>query len=275
MAEYRAKGYVPSSTDTTTPRGEQNQSVSRTLEYAYDDWCLGRMAQLLGKTDDAKLFFARSENYRNVFDPGVGFMRGKLPDGKWREPFSAYQLFWADYTEATAWQYSFFVPQNVPALVRLMGGDQAFAAKIDKMFTDTTPIVAAETPDITGLIGQYVQGNEPDHHVAYLYNYAGAAVEDAGPHPPGDDQPVFQRPGRAVRQRRLRPDVGVVRARRPGVLSRQPDLVRLRDRQPAGQQGDDPPRSALFTRGGPLRSSRRTIRRRTCMSSRRRSTASP
>jgi predicted alpha-1,2-mannosidase len=101
-------------------------------------------------------------------------MRGKLPDGKWREPFSAYQLFWADYTEATAWQYSFFVPQNVPALVGLMGGDQAFVDKIDKMFTDNTPIVAAETPDITGLIGQYVQGNEPDHHVAYLYNYAGA-----------------------------------------------------------------------------------------------------
>ena len=174
MAEYRAKGYVPSNTDTTTPRGQQNQSVSRTLEYAYDDWCAGRMAQLLGKTDDAKLFFARSENYRNVYDPAVGFMRGKLPDGKWREPFSAYQLFWADYTEATAWQYSFFVPQNVPALVGLMGGDQAFVDKIDKMFTDTTPIVAAETPDITGLIGQYVQGNEPDHHVAYLYNYAGA-----------------------------------------------------------------------------------------------------
>ena len=174
MREYRDKGYVPSSNDTTTPRGEQNQSVSRTLEYAYDDWCLGRMAQLLGKTDDAKLFLARSENFRNVYDPAVGFMRGKLPDGKWREPFSAYQLFWADYTEATAWQYSFFVPQNVPALVGLMGGDRAFADKIDKMFTDKSPIVAAETPDITGLIGQYVQGNEPDHHAAYLYNYAGA-----------------------------------------------------------------------------------------------------
>ncbi len=174
MGDYRAKGYVPSSTDTTTARGGQNQSVSRTLEYAYDDWCLGRMAQLLGKTEDARLFLARSKSYRNVFDPAVGFMRGKLPDGKWREPFSAYQLFWSDYTEATAWQYSFFVPQDVPALVQLMGGDQAFVDKIDKMFTDDTPIVAAETPDITGLIGQYVQGNEPDHHVAYLYNYAGA-----------------------------------------------------------------------------------------------------
>jgi predicted alpha-1,2-mannosidase len=174
MAEYRAMGYVPSSSDTTTPRGQQNQSVSRTLEYAYDDWCAGRMAQLLGKMDDAKLFLTRAESYRNVFDPGVGFMRGKLPDGEWREPFSAYQLFWADYTEATAWQYSFFVPQNVPALIGLMGGDRAFVDKIDKMFTDTSPIVSAETPDITGLIGQYVQGNEPDHHVAYLYNYAGA-----------------------------------------------------------------------------------------------------
>jgi predicted alpha-1,2-mannosidase len=174
LGEYSRLGYVPSSNDTTTPRGQQNQSVSRTLEYAYDDWCVGRMAQMLGKAEDAKLFFARSENYRNVYDPRVGFMRGKMPDGTWREPFSAYTLFWADYTEATAWQYSFFVPQNPPDLVRLMGGDRAFSAKIDQMFTDTRPIVSAETPDITGLIGQYVQGNEPDHHVAYLYNYAGA-----------------------------------------------------------------------------------------------------
>ena len=93
------------------------------------------------------------------------------------------------------------------------------------MFTDNTPIAAAEQPDITGLIGQYVHGNEPCHHVAYVYNYAGAPVEDASAHPPSDDQPLSQRPGRAVRQRRLRANVGVVRAEGVGVLSSQSDFV--------------------------------------------------
>ena len=174
MDEYRTRGYVPANRDTKKTRHLQNQSVSRTLEYAYDDWCVGRMAQLLGKKADAKLFFARSENFRNLFDPSVGFMRGKWDDGKWRTPFNAYEAAWCDYTEATAWHYTWFVPQNVPALVRLMGGDQPFIDKIDKMFTDNTPIVSTETPDISGTIGQYTQGNEPCHHVAYLYNYAGA-----------------------------------------------------------------------------------------------------
>ena len=173
MGEYRAKGYVPSSEDTTTPRASRtSRSRERwSMPTTTGAWAAWPNCWASRKTPNSSS--PDRENYRNVYDPAVGFMRGKLPDGKWREPFSAYQLFWADYTEATAWQYSFFVPQNVPALVRLMGGDQAFVAKIDKMFTDTTPIVAAETPDITGLIGQYVQGNEPDHHVAYLYNYAG------------------------------------------------------------------------------------------------------
>jgi predicted alpha-1,2-mannosidase len=174
LGVYRAKGYVPANADSVISRHEQNMSVSRTLEYAFNDWCVGRMAQMLGKTDDAKLFFARSESYRNIYDPAVGFMRGKMPDGKWREPFSPYKCNWADYEEATAYHYTWFVPQNVPALVQLMGGDQAILDKMDKMFADNTDIVSAETPDITGLIGQYCHGNEPCHHVVYICNYAGA-----------------------------------------------------------------------------------------------------
>ena len=134
LGEYRKQGYVPSA---TRRREQQNQSVSRTLEYAYDDWCVGRMAQLLGKTDDAKLSSPSVPRTTATCSiPAVGFMRGKLADGKWREPFDRRELVWADYTEATAWNYTWFVPHDVPALIGLMGGDQAFIAKLDKMFTE-------------------------------------------------------------------------------------------------------------------------------------------
>ena len=100
-------------------------------------------------------------------------MRGKLADGKWREPFDPRELVWADYTEATSWNYTWFVPQDVPGLIDLMGGDEKCIAKLDKMFAEDSGLLA-NIPDLTGLIGQYVHGNEPCHHVAYLYNYAGA-----------------------------------------------------------------------------------------------------
>ena len=165
LNEYRERGYVPSAKD--------KQSVSRTLEYAYDDWCVGQMAKQLGKKDDAELFAKRAQNYRNLFDPATGFMRGKLADGKWREPFDPRQLVWEDYTEATSWNYTWFVPQDVPGLIQLIGGDAKCIAKLDKMFAESSGVLA-NIPDMTGLIGQYVHGNEPCHHVAYLYNYAGA-----------------------------------------------------------------------------------------------------
>jgi predicted alpha-1,2-mannosidase len=166
LKEYREKGYIPSA--------EGKQSVSRTLEYAYDDWCIAQMAKMLGKEEDAVLFSKRAENYRNLFDPSVGFMRGKLADGKWREPFDPRQLVWEDYTEATSWNYTWFVPQNVASLIELMGGDEKFIAKLDQMFAEKSGLLA-NIPDLTGLIGQYVHGNEPCHHVAYLYNDAGAS----------------------------------------------------------------------------------------------------
>ncbi|MEN6452114.1 MAG: GH92 family glycosyl hydrolase, partial [Thermoguttaceae bacterium] len=169
LNEYRKHGYVPSDA-----KNRKKQSVSRTLEYAYDDWCVARMARALGKTDDAKLFDGRAQNYRNVFDPKVGFARGRLLDGRWREPFDPSVLYWSDYTEATAWNYSWFVPHDVPGLIGLLGGDKAFTAKLDRMFTDTSRVLSPGSPDLTGLIGQYVHGNEPCHHVAYLYCYAGS-----------------------------------------------------------------------------------------------------
>lgn len=168
LKDYRKHGYIP----TAKNKGEARQSVSRTLEYAYDDSCVARMAAMLGKTDDAALFAKRAENWRNVFDRSVGFARGKSADGRWRDPFDPRELVWADYTEANGWQYTWFVPQNVPGLIEAMGGDEKYLAKLDSLFSADSKVLTA-SPDITGLIGQYAHGNEPCHHVAYLYNYAG------------------------------------------------------------------------------------------------------
>ena len=163
--ELRENGYISSAGG--------KQSVSRTLEVAYDDWCIAQMAKALGKTEDYDYFLKRSKNYKNVFDAKTGFMRGKLADGSWREPFNPKKLVWDDYTEANAWQYTWSVQQDAPALVEMMGGDQKFINKLDAMF-DEMPDVDSNIPDITGLIGQYAHGNEPCHHVAYLYSFAGA-----------------------------------------------------------------------------------------------------
>jgi len=166
QGEYQKYGYVLSASGS-------KQSVSRTLEFAYDDWCIAQLAQVLGHREDAALFLRRAGNYRNVFDSTTGFMRGRKEDGSWRRPFNPKQLAWADYTEADAWQYSWSVMQDAPGLVSIMGGDKAFIAKLDALFNET-PDVMASVPDITGLIGQYAHGNEPVHHVAYLYSSAGA-----------------------------------------------------------------------------------------------------
>jgi predicted alpha-1,2-mannosidase len=165
--EFGRLGYVVSAS------GGQKQSVSRTLEFAYDDWCIAKMAQSLGHNDDAQMFFKRSANYRNLFDQTVGFMRGRKADGSWRRPFNPKAHVWDDYTEANAWQYLWTAMQDSPGLVKLLGGDAAFIQKMETMFNEKDDVVT-NIPDITGLIGQYAHGNEPVHHVAYLYNYAGA-----------------------------------------------------------------------------------------------------
>ncbi len=166
LADYKTLGYVAS----RPGRG----ATSWTLEYAYDDWCIARMAEALGHKDDARLFYGRGANYRSLFDAATGFMRGRKADGTWRTPFAANRLVNDEYTEADAWQYAFSVQQDVPGLIRLYGGDAPFLRKFDAMLAANSSF-HPYLPDITGMIGQYAHGDEQCHHVAYLPAYAGAA----------------------------------------------------------------------------------------------------
>lgn len=168
LQELRRYGYIP--------YDKENESVSKTLEYAYDDWCIAQMAKALGKEDDYLFFLKESRNYTRLFDKTTGFMRGKSSSGEWKTPFSPfYSNHRADeYTEGNAWQYSWFVPHDVEGLVTLYGGKEAFAVKLDSLFKLPSRLEGDNaSPDISGMIGQYAQGNEPSHHVAYLFNYAG------------------------------------------------------------------------------------------------------
>ncbi len=166
---YKKYGYIPSDLEV--------ESVTKTLEYAYDDWCIAQIARALDKQEEYAYFMQRASSYRELFDPKVGFMRGKLKDGSWREPFDARRSEHrvnTDYTEGNAWQHSWFVPHDVEGLVQLMGGKEAFAKKLDSLFTIDSEITGQHiSADISGLIGQYAHGNEPSHHVAYLYNFVG------------------------------------------------------------------------------------------------------
>ena len=150
---------------------DERESVSKVLEYAYDDWCIAQVARMLGRSDDYRRYMARAQSYKNVFDPVTGFMRPRA-NGNWIEPFDPREVTFA-FTEANSWQYTFFAPQDVSGLMRLMGGPRAFARKLDQMFAEESRTTGREQVDITGLIGQYAHGNEPSHHMAYLYNYAG------------------------------------------------------------------------------------------------------
>lgn len=162
---FREYGYVPMEL--------HGGAVSCTLDLAYDYWCAGAMAELLGKHDDAMMFYKLGQNYRNVYDPSTGFMRGKTKDGKWRTPFRPDQEY-DEYIETDAWQASFSVPHDVQGLIELHGGDTAFIAKLDGLFTAPSLVVDAR-PDITGMVGQNAQGDEPSNHNAYLFPFAGAA----------------------------------------------------------------------------------------------------
>ncbi len=163
LASYRALGYIPGD--------REGESVSKTLEYAYDDWCIARMAKALGEEADYARYSERAQQYKNLFDPSTGFMRPRV-NGAFAEPFDPSEVN-AHFTEANSWQYSFYVPQDVEGLMALMGGPGAFEAKLDSLFAASPRATGREQPDITGLIGQYAHGNEPSHHVAYLYAYAG------------------------------------------------------------------------------------------------------
>ena len=159
------------------PENIQTQSVSITLEQAYDDWCVAQLAKKLGKEEDYEHFMKRSEYYRNLYHPSSGFFRAKNADGKWLEPFDPYQ-YGANggnpFTEGNAWQYSWLVQHDVEGLIALHGGAEAFITKLDSLFTLDARLEGENaSPDISGFIGQYAHGNEPSHHIAYLYNYVG------------------------------------------------------------------------------------------------------
>ena len=167
---YSEIGYVPFD--------KENESVSKTLEYAFDDYCIALMAKKLGKIDDYNYFLKRSMAYKNIFDPSTKLMRGKDSNGNWRTPFDPHgyieDMNQRDITEGTNWQYTWYVPHDVNGLINLMGGKEYFNAKLDSLFLEPeTDEVAKGSEDIWGRFGEYWHGNEPAHHVAYLYDYAG------------------------------------------------------------------------------------------------------
>lgn len=150
---------------------DEHESVSKTLEYAYDDWCIAQMAQILNKKEDYQYFMKRSQNWKNIFDWETGFMRPKK-NGGWDKPFDPKEVN-NNFTEGNSWHYSFFVPQDVLGMIEAYGGKEKFEAKLDEMFNSESKTTGREQVDVTGLIGQYAHGNEPSHHMAYLYNYVG------------------------------------------------------------------------------------------------------
>ncbi len=165
LKTYKENGWVASK--------PHEEATSKTIEYSFDDWSLARMAESLGHKEDAEVFYKRAANYRNLFDGTTKFFRGRKANGTWRSPFVTNALVGDEYTEADAWQYAFGIQQDVPGMIALYGGDQAFMDKLDSLFTADSKIQTS-IPDISGLIGQYSQGDEQCHHVAYLYDYAGA-----------------------------------------------------------------------------------------------------
>lgn len=164
LAAYRKYGYIPGD--------KEPESISKTLEYSYDDWCIAQMAKSLGKWDDYKDYINRAQFYKNIFDPSTGFMRPRY-NGGWKTPFKPTEVD-NNFTEANSWQYSFLVPQDVSGLIKLHGGIKNFETKMDELFSTSENLSGRVQSDITGLIGQYAHGNEPSHHMAYLYNFAGS-----------------------------------------------------------------------------------------------------
>ncbi len=149
----------------------EHESVSKTLEYAYDDWCIAVFAKALGKTEDYETYIERAQYYKNLYDAQTGNMRART-NGGWYAPFDPSEVNY-HYTEANSWQYSFAATQDINGLMALHGGKDQLAKKLDDLFSASTQTTGREQSDITGLIGQYAHGNEPSHHIAYLYNFVG------------------------------------------------------------------------------------------------------
>lgn len=161
LGAYQKYGHIPGD--------KEHESISKTLEYAYNDWCIAVMAKQMGKDDIYREYIHRAQFYKNIFDLTTGFMRPRL-NGGWLTPFDPTTVDW-HFTEANSWQYSFYVPQDITGLYKLHGGKENLATKLDEMFETDSKITGKDQKDISGLIGQYAHGNEPSHHMAYLYNY--------------------------------------------------------------------------------------------------------
>ena len=171
LGYYRKLGYIPCE--------KEEESVSKTMEYAYDDWAVAHIAKAIGEEEDAKHLIERCRNYQNLFDSATGFMRPRLENGQWTAPFDPTEMGhskkWHDYTESDPWETTFTVQHDPAGLVKLLGGPQAFTEKLDALFTTSSQLPPDAPPDIAGMVGQYAHGNEPCHHMAYLYCCAGAA----------------------------------------------------------------------------------------------------
>jgi len=163
------------------PCDQEEEAVSKTLEYAYDDWAVAHLAKAAGAMDDYCTLLERSRNYRNVFDSKTQFMRGRLANGDWAEPFDprgmGHSKKWRDFTESNAWQATFLNQHDVMEYLELFGGETGFIRKLDELFNQSSELPTDAPPDIAGMVGQYAHGNEPGHHVAYLYAYAGEAYK--------------------------------------------------------------------------------------------------
>lgn len=158
---YQQNGYIPGDME--------HESISKTLEYAYNDWCIAMMAHDLGRNDVYRKYLRRAQSWKNIFDPETGFMRPRL-NGCWLTPFDPSAVDW-HFTEANAWHYSFYVPQDISGFIEYHGGKENLNKKMDELFATDVEVGGRDMKDITGLIGQYAQGNEPSHHMAYLYNF--------------------------------------------------------------------------------------------------------
>ena len=163
MGAYMKYGYIPIEAE--------GEATSKTLEYAYDDWCVARMAEDMGKQDIADEFYARAQAYKNIYNPENQFFQGRR-NGGWMQPFDPAQVNFT-LTEANSYQYGFFVPQDVNGHIDLMGGRDSYEAKLDGLFNASSDLTGRVQPDITGLIGQYAHGNEPSHNTVYMYNFVG------------------------------------------------------------------------------------------------------
>ena len=161
LNSYRKNGVVLADDDA--------ESVSKTLEFAYDDWCIARMAKMLNKPDDYAVFIKRAQYWKNVYNDQNGFMQARV-NGGWYTPFDPTDIN-NNYTEGNSWQYSFLAAHDVESLIEKLGGHEKFEAKLDELFTTNAKLSGRDQADVTGLIGQYAHGNEPSHHIAYLYNF--------------------------------------------------------------------------------------------------------